>query len=106
MNETCALLYRHGNVPLWLGGWDRGSYWGWRQAEQSLFAALYKNEDDRMGAPRARVGRPDSSGTDSPENLALMISEVTGCSVHDALLAMAKSAPEQVRDQLTALAAA
>ena len=87
-----------------LPGWEQASVWGWDIAEGSLFAQLYLNGDD--GGDEARIWITTLTGwpaTADPQELAEWISDVTGGSMAEALIALANQAPGRMGDDLRAL---
>ena len=78
------------NTGLNLPGWDDYSVWGWDDREGSLFAQLWRNDDDSGARPRIWIspvmGWPIMK---DPAALAEAIATATGCSpdaVADAIL--------------------
>lgn len=99
-------LRARGNMALALPGWSRYSIWGWHDREQCMVALLWQDTDNADDDPRVSItpvtGWP---ATGLPEVLAGMIAEATGCSKHDALVAMAHQAPGRIGQRLRELAA-
>ena len=94
-------LERRGNMPLALAGWDDYSVWGWDDG--CLYAQLWQNTDNCREAPRVWIA-PGSRwpSTASPCVLAEYVSMGTGCTIREAVDAMASSAPEIVKEALAA----
>jgi hypothetical protein len=79
----------HRGLPL--AGWDDYSIWGVDSASGSLFAQLWRNDDDPDADPRAWIMPPRWPDTRDLTDLARMIAAATGVSDDTAARAIADS---------------
>lgn len=105
VGQAAAEVRDRGRMPLVLAGWDDCSVWGWDGQEGSLYAQLWRNVDSGDGRPRHWITPAYGwQQTRSLTELAARIASVTGCGLRDALLALARCAPELTAAELRARA--
>jgi hypothetical protein len=100
-DKTRAEVERRGRMPIVLDGWDRFSVWGWDGNYGCLFAQLWPNTDDSRNEPTVWITAGSRwPSTTSPCVLAEYVSMAVGCTIAEAVEALAKCAPQSVKDVL------
>jgi hypothetical protein len=99
LDATVACVRAHGPAPLPLDGWDHASIWGWDETASSLYAHLWRNDDDPAKPPSIQVESGDYTPSITfPESLAQHVAMATGCNPWEVLTALLKiDAPDQYR---------
>jgi len=105
MNELDDLVVQvraNGPVRLPLEGWDQASIWGWDEKANSLFANLWRNNDDPAQSPTIRIA-PDefTPAITIPETLALHIAMAVNRSPWEVTSAMDEADQDNESDAMT-----